>query len=245
MKKILLLKFLLLLFSSACYQGAYVIKQTGSCYNNNETMLSSKLNINGYYSQKEQLNITYSQKELSRRTEELSRLTEDLPDSFIKSGDTFYYIRNYLFYNDGMMLYDYIKSQFQGEKPLGYETGMARWGNYTITGDTIKAFIYPPPRTHGLTTVRVWFKIIDSTTVKVILFKGYEYKQITQKDIIAYQKRIDVKKTSNAKFIPHDSVPDPNLSWIKKKKWFWCDEDEWRTFMEQNGYKIRRRDRAN
>lgn len=179
-------------------------------------MLASKLNINGYYSQKE-----------------LSKAKEELTDSYIKIEDTIYYIRNYLFYNDGIMLYDYVKRQFQRKKPFGYKTGMARWGNYTIIGDTIKAFIYASPGTQGLGTVSVWFKIIDSTTVKKILFKRYEYEQITQQDIIAYQKRIEEEKISEAKFIPYDDLPDPNLSWIKKKKWFWCDKEQYKIWKRE------------
>lgn len=31
-------------------------------------------------------------------------------------------------------------------------------------------------------------------------------------------------------FMPYDRLPNPDESWIKKKKWFWCDEEEWRNY---------------
>ena len=33
-------------------------------------------------------------------------------------------------------------------------------------------------------------------------------------------------------FAPFDKLPDPQKAWIKRKKWFWCDEDEGREYKE-------------
>lgn len=33
-------------------------------------------------------------------------------------------------------------------------------------------------------------------------------------------------------FMPCERLPNPDKSWIKKKKWFWCDENEWKQYKE-------------
>lgn len=33
-------------------------------------------------------------------------------------------------------------------------------------------------------------------------------------------------------FMPCDRLPNTDKSWIKKKKWFWCDENEWKQYKE-------------
>ena len=39
-----------------------------------------------------------------------------------------------------------------------------------------------------------------------------------------------LKPGSDFYFVPFDQLPDSNKAWIKRKKWFWCDEEEWRQY---------------
>lgn len=43
------------------------------------------------------------------------------------------------------------------------------------------------------------------------------------------------KTEPNGKFyyVPSDHLPDPKKAWIKRKKWFWCDEDEWKQYKKE------------
>ena len=31
-------------------------------------------------------------------------------------------------------------------------------------------------------------------------------------------------------FVPYNQLPDSKKAWIKRKKWFWCDENEWKQY---------------
>ena len=45
-----------------------------------------------------------------------------------------------------------------------------------------------------------------------------------------------------AEYIPLETLPSSD-AWLKREKWFWCDESEWRAYMKENGYQIRWLDR--
>lgn len=32
------------------------------------------------------------------------------------------------------------------------------------------------------------------------------------------------------RFIPESNLPDPDLSWLKRRKWYWCDEEEYKAW---------------
>lgn len=188
-----------------CQPTSRVFKDAFSCYK--DTIMEIPIKLKGYYSELEHIetNVGY-------------------PPNVKKVVDTI--ARNVVFYEDGVFLYSFYGEQFKGNNPIGYKGGVALWGGYSIYNDTLKGFFMTGPdsrpnRPWGY----VWFKIIDKNTIREICFKWQE--PITAADVFAF-KNTRAKNISNATFIPSDSLPNPNLSWIKNKKWFWCDEQQFK-----------------
>ncbi|WP_138485195.1 hypothetical protein [Dyadobacter bucti] len=100
------------------------------------------------------------------------------------------------------------------------------WGSYFVTNDTVKAlaFATPPNVTWG--KKEIWFKILNQKTLQRI---GLVWeKEMSNSDLEKYQSEDSNGHLINGHFIKYDSLPDPNRSWLKKRKWFWCDEKEYK-----------------
>ena len=103
------------------------------------------------------------------------------------------------------------------------EGGQVRWGScwgvYRIEGDTIIGHSFT--KRTLLTGWSFWeekYKIIDSTTVQKISWKGllkiYEDHKVTQ------------RPSQPAHFIPADSLPSSD-NWLKEEKFIWRNELDW------------------
>ena len=57
---------------------------------------------------------------------------------------------------------------------------------------------------------------------------------MTNEDVKLYQLRTNKRNIIFNKFFPNDSIPDANKSWIKQKKWFWCNENEYKLWKAKN-----------
>jgi hypothetical protein len=212
MKNLLFLILFLLVFFPACQKGT--IKQSGYCYNNNELIINNQLNLKGYYTQIEIIkrNIGY-------------------PPNLKTVEDNV--VLNRVFYKDGIYLSNLEKEKFKIRKDRiknksnsGYS--YSYWGLYNIYNDTIKAIVFPPPGTQGIGISYQWFKIIDQITIKEIYSKSRE--PITSEDIIKFQEYLPSWLISRSKgnFVYYDSLPNPDFSWIKKRKWFWCEKEQYK-----------------
>lgn len=168
----------------------------------------SQLNLNGYFSDYEVI---------SRETGE--------PPYATMAQDTF--TQNFVFYPNGMILYNFYKSEFQN-RDFGYEGGMSKWGIYELENDTIKAHILTSGRYWPATPFGyVWFKLVDSLTVERLFYKpNYPITPEDVKDYVEHPPEWRVFK-SEAKFVPYDSLPNPDKAWLKWKKWFWCDKEQY------------------
>jgi hypothetical protein len=71
----------------------------------------------------------------------------------------------------------------------------------------------------------VWFKLIDGNKVEII--GKTQDKSLSEIDLAKYRQSNKDNHVSLGFFIKSDSLPDPNTSWPKKRKWFWCDEQEY------------------
>jgi hypothetical protein len=105
-------------------------------------------------------------------------------------------------------------------------------GKYIISGDTIKMQMIH--RYHSLNDdwegKERWYKIIDKNTLLCI--KGYELTiDKSEKAFIEQNYRLDVGDYST--FIPVETTPPPNYYWILQEKWFWCNESDWKEYMEK------------
>jgi hypothetical protein len=187
------------------------------CHCEKEKGLSDLLNLNGYYSMSEAISYNYG-----------------FPSQIVH--DTIE--RNTIFYNNGIILYSFYKEKFQKDKDKKfgfYNRGMALWGSYIIQNDTIKAVFSQNPGGMSWSIGYVWFEIIDSTSIREIYFKWRE--PITKEDIL---KTYLNDNNNIAVFVNYDMLPNPDKSWLKQKKWFWCNEEDWRNYMDSVNLKSKK-----
>lgn len=139
--------------------------------------------------------------------------TEESDDGlrFVK-GDRYYVV----FYADGMIANDFA---------VGFKVEL--WGTYYLSGDTIKTYTQWEPYTSMSTAETYqWFKIIDGRTI-VRLTGSKEF--LTGNN----EKKVNLDSVTDSAlytghFIPYDSLPDPDKSWIKQYEWFWCDKEAYK-----------------
>jgi len=208
--KILLL--LLLISIIGCSPPKTVVnafRNTTYCHCSKKKEFSDLLNHNGYYSMSEAISFNSGYP---------SKIVHDTIES------------NTIFYNNGIILYSFYKDIYQTEKDKKfgfYNRGMALWGSYIIHNDTIKAAFSENPGGMSWTIGYVWFEIIDSTTIRKIYFKWRN--PITKEDILKISSE---PKKPPAVFINYDLLPNPDKSWLKQRKWFWCNKADWKNYMD-------------
>lgn len=117
-----------------------------------------------------------------------------------------------------------------------YVSNGGSWGIYEFFGDTIKIQEIDIPGSMSRTTSQTWFKIISMDTIKMI-YSGTKEK-VTNKDLNEFainplnQCRIFI-------FRPIRSDIDPNKSWLIKKRWFWCNKEQYKAWKKEQREKRR------
>ena len=209
MRKILII-LLSLLISQSCSSVPKEIKQKfGICYTGKDTDIESHIDINGYYTSGGQGGMIFFKDGMYT--------TPIFENREINTSDTC------------VNLVHAITRMYKN-KPhisIGYHQGM-----YWIEGDTIKV------RSFGQTGGRFtpwsfweeWYKIIDRQTLKII----YE-KPLLDMDA-RFVQTVDEwqreRKRSLVRFHCADSIPSSDC-WLKEEKWFWCNEQDWKNYMER------------
>ena len=97
------------------------------------------------------------------------------------------------------------------------------YGLYKISGDTIKMMtvndqIWPNPYWYHS---EYWY-IISGDTLKTILDKSYTHDNPTNK----------VEPMATIHFIEKNISVTPDV-WLKRKKWFWCNSQEYEKYMKK------------
>ena len=133
----------------------------------------------------------------------------------------------FMFFEDGSYTHQVVFDT--NNNIIGYSTE----GVYQLFGDTIK--IQMIDKGVGLTVssyAEKWFKIIDKNTLELIYF-AMETTTVENYNSISYLKPYDLSKYKSlyATFIPLDSIPEFNNG-LKKDKFFWEDEKEWKEYMD-------------
>ena len=173
-------------------------------YTGETTNISSLININGYYVIKENTTMYFGFKG--------ERI------------DTFCYMY-YMFFEDGIYLDNFSLRSINEPSTSGFYK-YARWGRYTISGDTIKTkwvAVNTPLNGPPYGSER-WWIVIDRITIKEILSKPI--KNMTSEEAHTY------KEGSSASFVPLDTLPNPDYCWLKQEKWFWDNKEDWKRYMD-------------
>ena len=221
-----LIFFILLIISSSCCSLAnkapgHIKKGFTYKYEEKVAVADSLINMNGYF----QLPIVETR----------------------YNNDTTYC--NVMFFPNGLMIYHFyivnakhkeniaeyfkevIRKDSLGLTSFFYE--YSNWGCYHIRNDTIKAqYVY---RSRGglndhWDAYEVWFKVIDrNTLLQIYNYPIYGISKSDLQNFFIIQKR---KISLPAKFIQTEVQPSSD-GWIKREKWFWRDEQDWKAYMEK------------
>ncbi|MDR2906548.1 MAG: hypothetical protein LBU91_00975 [Bacteroidales bacterium] len=234
------MKAKILLMISACTLSACayypripksVKKSFTYCYDNKYTGIDTLINTNGYY--KEMI--------LIKKSPTIGGFLKDTSIYYI---DTSY--NHFMFYNNGMFVYNIHNAYYDDRKKTVIKKDILslmkifsqnseapganyfygnNWGRYIICEDTIK--VQQIHKGQSLNDSwhlsEKWYKIIDKNTILCInlinLPTSFHPQSI---------KRIQYPIV----FVPIPAKPKPNKSWILKEKWFWCNEEDWKTHVE-------------
>jgi len=200
----------------------YIRNAFSYCYNNEDTGIDSLINIEGYYY------ISY-------------------PDTGFLKGGSFSFIlyRNGLYKALLPAKYDSIKKQYDislglqevviyrdCEKAKWFYFGI--WGGYVICNDTLKIqYIdkpWPLSSTYGS---EEWFKVVDRNTLILINTMPLSTDKSDWRNYEYYKSIRDEQAKYPAVFVPVPVKPSPDDAWILKEKWFWCNEQDWKNYMEK------------
>ncbi|MCD4792167.1 MAG: hypothetical protein K8R54_02970 [Bacteroidales bacterium] len=126
-----------------------------------------------------------------------------------------YNIYNFVFYDDGLFIYRFDSL---------YNFNL--YGRYIVSNDTIRAqFLDQAPVNPEIN--EVWFKIIDKNRILWLYEKPWT--KMTTKDIEDFRKK-DYYRVDTAKYVPFEKLPNTDKFWIKRQKFFWCDEKRYKEF---------------
>jgi len=194
-------------------------------YEERNTGIDSLLNINGYF-------------DLEPRIEESGFINFERRLFFI-DGICVIGILDYnekRFYNGRENITELFKEIARNDS-LGVKSYFYKdlsWGNYFLSGDTIKIQSVSRPelfemdRSWGAS--ESWFKIIDRNTIVRIYFRKLDEEGGTLWEI--GQKEENGRVNYPLKFFPTSVLPTSD-GWIKKEKWFWKDEQKYREYLNK------------
>lgn len=127
------------------------------------------------------------------------------------------YSENFIFYPSGE-LYTFLST----------DSSYGLWGSYYIEKNIVKTQYFSPPITVSWDRDEVWFELMENHRLKVI---GRTWDKILSKsDLDKYQQNNRNTDAVLSQFTKYNTLPDPNKSWLKKRKWFWCDKKEYQVW---------------
>lgn len=146
------------------------------------------------------------------------------PIASIKSIDTInssnegYYLPIYLFYKNGMTTKNPTSPWVipKEDFPKSWYNHGSTWGQYTLNKDTIKSRYISKPGGQTNYVHDVWFKVINKNTIQ---------------QLFGFKDGGTIEVGKIYKFVSYDSLPNPQKAWLMKEKWFWCNEKDWKRYM--------------
>ena len=207
MKKVILIVIAYTCFALSCTSIPKDIRRAFTyCYTDTYTGIDTLINIEGYYS----------------------------------AGGTM------IFYDNGLVvspIYRYstdLTPLFLKEIAENPETKKAKsfcnfidCGSYVICGDTIKVQMIH--NYHSMNDywsgMEKWYKIIDKNLHLLDVFRVTTDKK--EKEYWRKIFPISTRVGEKIQFVPVPVKPQPDYFWILKEKWFWCNEQDWKDYMQK------------
>ena len=194
------------------------------CYDGQNTGIDTLINTDGYY----------SMGCITDRWGYLGKYEHIIDTVFV----------NLMFYKNGIFIYNfddynhnipqYFKNIVEYTKNGNDIPFFQRfyWGLYIISGDTIITQYVNHPSPLSLTWLarENRYKIIDSNTIQYIYSKILDRKTEEERKIFQKSMEQSLSDYLPASFIPVEVKPSSDC-WLKKEKWFWCDEIKYEEYM--------------
>lgn len=186
-----------------------VIQENFDCYYDKTTLnYDSFINTNGFYVIKDSTNYPPFYTTILFQKDGI--VFSNLMNSFTYNGDDYI---NYLKYYRYQLVVD--------NTPTGI---------YSISNDTIKVqSVNNPTHPKVWGASEVYYKIIDRNTLVEI--DARLLHKHTSDDSVRFNSTRKYIKKSEAKFVKIENMPEFNC-WLKEEKWFWCNEKDWKEYMD-------------
>jgi len=206
MKKAVFLIIVYISFAVSCSSIPRSIKNAFTyCYEDRYTGIDTLINIEGYYSLHPILIFYDNGLVVSPIARDAERLLHN-GFSFLQEET-----KNTKTINSRYSIFNFIEC-----------------GSYKICVDTIKIQLI-----HKSSSINdywrgheYWYKIIDRNT---LLFVGSYLITTNQKEKDFIEKNYPFTGGSKSTFVPVPTLPQPDYFWILKEKWFWCNDQDWKT----------------
>jgi len=193
-----------------------IIENFSYCYNDNYTGLDNLIKTNGYYT----TNYT------------IKSDNNEANDTIIRE-----YFNDIVFFNNGLFAYNAAipeKYNFQRKS-----ISSAYWGLYKFDKDTIKAkYINRPSYIAPWEAWEIWYIVINEYTIREIYIKPIH--PMTESDwMVFYDYTLPKMNFNTYSFVPLTPNRD-DICWLKREKWFWCNEEDWKNYMDSVNIKSKK-----
>ncbi len=187
----------------ACGVPKRVIKDFTYCFDHKVTGIDSLMNIKGFY--------YLINKEQPHKID-----PKETP------------LKAFIFYANGFAMTKHPTAWLKTNMDDKYSF----FGIANLVGDTIKVQFLGSPRGMSVDKYEVWFKILDRRTLKMI-YQG-DGKYLTNKDIEQFNLNTFYQKYGTIyKFYPLKRVPRISKTYIINKRWFWCNEKDYKAWKKK------------
>ena len=182
-----------------------VVNHMKMCFCNDFTLTRGRIRTDGFY--------YYPKKTEPVMFDEIL-YTKDSENPWGRS------IYRVVFYSDGL---------FGGEIWMDEgDIGAGEWGIYEISNDTI---IIECLTRGSMNATSYGFRdtlIVKSPDTLILLSRTPICPELSNHKNYFYCYKGE--RGDEFYFMPCDSLPNPEKAWVKRKKWFWCNEDEWKQY---------------
>ncbi|GAA4439036.1 hypothetical protein GCM10023091_20650 [Ravibacter arvi] len=130
-----------------------------------------------------------------------------------------------------MAIFDYHLDYFKEAKDrfLGFYNRGTQWGSYTVEGDTIRMLVVESPGNTSWLSDEYTFKIENKESIRLVSVSSPDYAENGALNYLTNGTHI----SEAGRFYPSDTLPDPDKSWLKHRKWYWCDKDQYKTWKKE------------
>ena len=200
-------------------------------YEDKQTQLSEKLNVNGYFT----LNDTLNSMPLRRGYMNTIFFSDGM---FV----TYFYEDNDTASSEiGKVIPSYINKVIdkrqKGERYFNFYES-AHWGYYKVNGDTIKVQHINRPFMYSQyirwDAFEIWFKIIDRNNIIEIYRKPIN--KLTEADLNGFYQYESKREKYKLYFLPLEEMPESD-GWLKYEDWFWKAPVKYDKWLNTKKYK--------